>query len=171
MHCVTTRRTTSKESKGILGCATAKAYKPLVNSVCEPGLKSLFWVPSCQALGLYFAGLFKKPLFVRTRFHLVIFMSIIFILFDTIYSMTIAVSRPCWLLEFYPNTWYPRSKEACMAEQLAPQTHLFFTLLSPSTSQWLSVVQRGFMKGTRNPLRFPCLPLDDLDVMIFFIRF
>ena len=53
---------TSKESKGILGCATAKAYKPLVNSVCEPGLKSLFWVPSCQALGLYFAGLYKKTM-------------------------------------------------------------------------------------------------------------
>ena len=63
-----------------------------------------------------------------------------------------------------------------MAEQLAPQTrHLFFTLIinycAPAQSQWLSVVQRGFMKGTRNPLRFPCLPLDDLDVMIFFIRF
>ena len=129
---MTTWRTTSKESKGILGCATAKAYKPLVNSICEPGLKSLFWVPSCQALGLYFAGLFKKPLFVRTRFHLVIVMSIIFILFDTIYSKTIAVSRPSWLLEFYPNTWYPRSKLACMAEQLAPQTrHLFFTLIVP----------------------------------------
>ena len=27
------------------------------------------------------------------------------------------------------------------------------------------------MKGTRNPLRFPCLPLDDLDVMIFLLGF
>ena len=48
---------------------------------------------------------------------------------------------------------------------------IFYLNCAPAQSQWLSVVQRGFMKGTRNPLNFPCLLLDDLDVMIFFIRF
>lgn len=111
------------------------------------------------------AGLFKKPLFVRTRFHLVIFMLMIFISFDTISSIT--VSRPCWIgcwELFHPNTWCPRGEGMYgWAVSTSNSSPIFYLnkYCAPTQNQWLSVVQRGFMKGTRNPLRFCCLLLDD----------
>ena len=129
--------------------------------VLGPQLSGFVFVP--------FAGLFKKPLFVTTRFHVVIFMLMIFI------SISITVSRPrwigCWKL-FHPNTWCPRGEGMYgWAGSTSNSSRIFNLNCAPAQSQWLSVVQRGFMKGTRNPLNFPCLLLVDLDVMIFFIRF
>lgn len=169
---MTTRRTTSKGSKGILGCATATAYKPLVHSVCEPGLKSLFWVRSCQALVCTLLACLKSHCLLGQDFILssLCQSSLFYLTLFTLWLSLFQGHVGCWSFTLTPGTQIEGGMYG-WAVSTTDSSPIFHLNCAPAQSQWLSVVQRGFMKGTRNPLRFPCLPSDDLDVMIFFIRF
>ena len=93
--------------------------------VLGPQLSGFVFVP--------FAGLFKKPWIVRTRFHLVIFMLMTFISFDTLFPLSLFQGHVELVVgNYFTLTPGAPEEKACMAERLGPQTrHLFFTLIAP----------------------------------------
>ena len=93
--------------------------------VLGPQLSGFVFVP--------FAGLFKKPWIVRTRFRLVIFMLMTFISLDTLFPLSLFQGHVELVVgNYFTLTPGAPEEKACMAERVAPQTrHAFLTLIVP----------------------------------------